>query len=529
MTLTPLPTQADTALIDNGAPEPGDAEGVHAITRTTNYWFEREAHMIERAADDSALEWAQKGLPRHDLPRTEPFQPEQVLAGRCAALFRDWQQRVKTKLQDAIEATARQLDGHVATFREKVTRLTVLAHELREREQRIERIRRETERDERPVRYAQLIRPHWFWIGAVALGTVEFMANFPVFRLLLPMNVALARVAGNVADRIDPESMAAGLVMLLAEWATHVEAVVVALVAVVVLVSLGKFAGRSARAHFALYPADYPTAEKTIRAHQREQRFKGWASLAGILCVLAFMFLSRASIAETTAERVKQDRIAEAAATQRLSDAQARQAIDEIGPANEALATLRDVRIQHEEDERYALTVQRNNVPILLLNLALVITAAVLGYAAAHADLGEKRGEHPDMVKLRDRCMELHREQLDVDQEARAAAAQAHAAVSRVQHLLGAQPLRGWESKVSRLESIIPRFRGENARARGLDPANIRAFDQPPHLDLPPIDEHTGVSEPTEFGRMRAELQELMLAHAQLAPFLPERAPASGA
>ena len=394
-------------------------------------------------------------------------------------------------------------------------------------DQRIERIRLETEQDERPVRYGQLIRPHWFWLGAIALGAVEFMANFPVLRLLLPMNAALGKVAGSVADRIDPDSMAAGLMLLLTEWATHLEAVVVALVAVVALVVLGKFTGSAARAHFALDAADYPTSDRTIRAHQREQRFKGWVSATGIVCVLAFLFLARGSIAETTAERVRQDKLAETAAEQRLQAAQAANDLAEIGPANDALGALRDVRIQHEEDERYAVTVQRNNAPILLLNLALVITAAVLGYSAAHTDLGEKRGEHPDLVRLRERCLELRREQLVVDQEARSASAQAHAAASRVQHLIGVNPLNGWESKVSRLESIMPRFRGENARMRGLDPANIRAFDDQPRLDLPPVDESSGIVEPASFGRMRSELDNLIVEHAKLAPFLPERTPAA--
>jgi hypothetical protein len=494
------------------------AGGVHRITRKTNYWFEREIHVIERDAEQSAVEWAQKGLPRHDVPRTEPLEPEQVLAKRCAQLFREWQLRVKTKMQDAIEESGRELADHVATLRAKVARLETVAHELADREQRIERLRRETEQDERPVRYAPMI-PRWgFWAGAIALGAVEFMANFPVFRLMLPMNAALAKVASGIADTVDPESIFAGLTMLVAEWATHLEAVVVAFVAVVVLVVLGKFVGTSARARFALHADDYPTAARTVRAHQREHVFKGAASVLGIAFVLLFLFFSRADIAELTAERVRQDSTAVAAAETRLADAQARRDDAAIVARNDELLQLRDVLVQHEEDERYAATVQRNNVPILFLNLALVITAAVLGYAYAYADLGEKRGEHPDLVRLRERCVELRGEQIALDHDARAAAAQAHLAASRVRQLLGAHPLRGWESKVRRLESVLPRFRGENARTRGLDPANIRAFDDPPQLDLPPVDEHVGLAEPAEFTRLRDELQELALRLASLAP-----------
>ena len=516
----PLPVPATTEVADE---TDSPAGGVHRITRKTNYWFEREIHVIERDAKESAVEWAQKGLPRHDVPRTEPLEPEQVLAKRCAQLFREWQLRVKTKMQDAIEESGRELSDHVATLRAKVARLQTVSHELAEREERIERLRREHEHDERPVRYARMI-PRWgFWLGAIALGAVEFMANFPVFRLMLPMNAALAKVASGIADAVDPESILAGLTMLLAEWATHLEAVVVAFVAVIVLVVLGKFAGSSARAWFALDADDYPTAARTVRAHQREHRFKGIVSVCGIACVLLFLFFSRAGIADLAAERVRGDRAAVEAAELRLVEAQGRRDDAAVVARNQEVMALRDVLLQHEEDARYASVVQSNNLPILLLNLALVITAAVLGYAYAHADLGEKRGEHPDIVRLRERCLELRGEQIMLDQEARAASAQAHLAASRVRHLLGAHPLRGWESKMRRLESIIPLFRGENARTRGLDPANVRAFDDPPVLDLPPVDEQMALAEPAEFTRLRDELTELGLRLAGLAPRLRPR------
>jgi len=501
---------------------------VHRITKRTNYWFEREVHVIERNAEQWAKEWAERGLPRHDVPRTEALQPEQVLAKLCGQLFRDWQLRVRTKMQDAIAETGRVLGEHIATLRARISRLETIRLELTEREQRIEKLRRETEKDERPVKYGKMI-PGWgFWLGAFALGCVEFMANFPVFRLLLPMNSALAKVAGSIADNVNDSSLGAGGHLLLMEWATHIEAVIVAMVAVVVLVVLGKFAGRAARAWFALDPQDHAAASMTIRAHRREFAVKGGLSFAGLLCVLGFLFASRGGIAELTAERVKQDRSAVEASEARLKSIPA-ESQSEIIAESQKLMQLRDALAQHEEDNRYAATVQTNNWPILFLNLALVITAAVLGYAAAQADLGEKRGEHPDLVKLREKCVELQGQQLAVDHEARAAAGQAHMAVSRVGHLLNAHPLRGWESKVQRLMSVVPRFRGENARLRGLDPANIKAFDTPPELDLPPVNEQLELVEPAEFRRLRDELQELELALAHLAPRPSPRAAGAAA
>ncbi len=79
-----LPAPADDTLI-----ETDDASrGVHAITKKTDYWFEREVAVIERRAVEIATDWAAKGLPRHDVPRTGPLEPEQFLAMLCAQAFR---------------------------------------------------------------------------------------------------------------------------------------------------------------------------------------------------------------------------------------------------------------------------------------------------------------------------------------------------------------------------------------------------------------------------------------------------------
>ena len=44
-----------------------DENGVYAITKKTDYWFNREAYQIEQEAKQLAAEWAEKGLPRHDV------------------------------------------------------------------------------------------------------------------------------------------------------------------------------------------------------------------------------------------------------------------------------------------------------------------------------------------------------------------------------------------------------------------------------------------------------------------------------
>lgn len=503
---------------EDSDPESGadiEAPGIHAITKNTNYWFERQVYPIERQAEAFAAEWAQKGLPRHDVPRTEPLEPEQVLEKLSGQLFREWQERVRTRMQDAIEDGSQRVGDAVATIRGAVGRLEAIQGESTELRTRIGRLKADAERDVRPVRYDQIIGGGIFWFAAVFLALVEFFANFPVLRLLLPMSTALAAAGQRAAENIDDSSWFAGPLMLFREMMMHFEATIVAFVAVIILVLLGKTLGGSLRPLLALSEKEHPLAAQTVRAHRRQHWLITGASIFGIAFVLCFLFFSRRDIARTTAERVKSEEVS-------LANARADQATatDPTKVAGSMARVLRGERtlLQRRDDADFAKTVQQNNFPILLLNLGLVLTAVVLGFCYKSEDLGDKRGEHPEIPPLRNRISAIEMEMIEVTREGRNAVSQAHMGISRVQHLLRANPLKGWQSKVERLESIIPRFRGENARQRGLDPANIRAFDAEPRLELPPVDDSFEFQEPEEFARLKTEFADVSQRFALVAP-----------
>jgi len=303
--------------------------------------------------------------------------------------------------------------------------------------------------------------------------------------------------------------------MLLHEMLMHFEATVVALVAVIVLVLLGKTLGGSIRPLMAFREDEHPLAAQTIRAHRRQYATLAVASLAGLGFVLSFLFLSRRDIAQTAADRVSSDGVALQAA---VADQRTISDKGKLAASMRRVSSIQKTLQQHEDDAAYARTVQRNNMPILYLNLGLVLCAIVLGFSYKSEDLGDKRGEHPAIAPLQARLSARERESWDTAAATRAAAGNAHAGISRVHHLLSARPLAGRQAKVRRLESVIPRFRGENARLRGLDPANIRAFDERPLLDVPEIDEQATCRTPEEFARLQGELDELRAAFARLAP-----------
>lgn len=501
------------APLDSEAESP--SSGVHAITKKTDYWFERHADDIERKADKMATDWAMKGLPRHDVERTEPLEPEQVLGLLSSQVLRQWQDRVRTRMQDAVEEESQRVSEQVGEMRSGITRLETINAESTDLRTRIDRYRDEAARDTHPVRYSNLIPGILFWPAAIVLALVEFFANFPVFRLMLPMSSALAGAAQQLTARVDTESWFAGPLMLLREMLMHFEATVVALVAVIVLVLLGKTLGGSIRPLMVFHEDEHPLAAQTIRAHRRQHTTLGIASALGVGFVLSFLFLSRRDIAQTAADRVSSDSATLAAA---VADQRTITDKGKLAASMRRVAAIQKTLQQHEDDAAYARTVQRNNMPILYLNLGLVLCAIVLGFSYKSEDLSDKQGAHPAIAPLQARLSAGERESWETVAATRTAAGNAHAGISRVHHLLNARALAGWQAKVRRLESVIPRFRGENSRLRGLDPANIRAFDERPLLDVPAIDEQATCRTPEEFARLQQEFEELRAAFARIAP-----------
>ena len=110
----------------------------------------------------------------------------------------------------------------------------------------------------------------------------------------------------------------------------------------------------------------------------------------------------------------------------------------------------------------------------------------------------------------------LEREALAHARAARVSLAAASAQAGRINHLLESHPLREWQGKQDRLQSVILQFRGENARLRGLDPANVIAFAQPSRIVFPELDEEEDLRRPTEFDRLLEELTHAQAEYARV-------------
>jgi hypothetical protein len=163
----------------------------------------------------------------------------------------------------------------------------------------------------------------------------------------------------------------------------------------------------------------------------------------------------------------------------------------------------------HLDDAAYAETVQRINDAIVLLNIGLVLAAMTLGFVYKREDLTDRQGEHASLKPLRKKLQLLEREALDHARLARIRLSEASAEAGRINHLLESHPLRDWQAKQDRLQSVILQFRGENARLRGLDPANVIAFALPSRVVFPEVDENEELRRPLELDRLLDRLVDV--------------------
>ena len=128
----------------------------------------------------------------------------------------------------------------------------------------------------------------------------------------------------------------------------------------------------------------------------------------------------------------------------------------------------------------YATAIDRMNYAIVGLNLALVLSAMLVGYLREESRFSvvpQAVAEHAaDRVR---RHADLNVEFGDRRAAAHQALDEVRTGILRVEHLLAVHLLRDWHGKVERMRGVVSTFRIENARLRGLDVADIAAFRIP--------------------------------------------------
>ena len=492
----------------SSAPVAESAMGLHTVVEPVDAWFAQELSALESSAVLMARESASANLPRLDVAYDEQVQEEVELTARCRALLSEWAERVRTRVEDTLQGALRRAGDRLKAYEHEIgaldgnlTAVRQTAADLKSAEAAAEA--GETELEVRPL-FAR-----WKYVVLITLLIlVDWVANVPVFSELLPKDPGADAAWRELAARSEQMGLFGGLYRMAARALHNIDASLLALGVIVFLVFLAHVLGESLRRVLAHSERELPAAAPTIRGQRRQFRVTAVLSFVGIVGVVGFLWLAREELERSSAQRVAETDALIVALRAELAAAQAAQDLAEVGAVQQELERMRVLRAQRAERADYALVISRMNIPILILNLVLAIAAAVAGYLVTR-DWIRGRLHSPHADTLRVRLQELRAEAAARRQAlVRLDAAVAHE-LSLATYLVGSRPLRGWEARADRLRAVVPRFRSENARVRGIDTANIAAFLRPPRLDLPSIDASEPLTPPPELATYREQHEAL--------------------
>lgn len=513
--LTLLSNDQTGSTIDVSSSRESDG-GLHALTKATDFWFDLEISRIEKKAVEEAEKWARAGLPRHDLLMEEDLPIETSLAKLCGEVYRRWMQKVKTKVQDAVEDAGQQAANAVSQFRHRIGALERTAKEAERVEREANDIEHASRDRETTFGYRSLLSK---WKYAVLIGllvVVDWVANVPIFSELLPQEPGATESWSELASNAEQYGLWAGLYRLAARLAFSPDVTVLALGVILFLMFLGHVFGESMRALIALRSDDNPDARGGIEAHRRQFPILAWASGVGIVLVLAALSLSRLQIEKVTEQRFQKATQEVAQIETALQTAQASGNAQGIQDNTKLLGPAREELRARQERFDYATGITAMNLPIFLLNLVLVISAAVAAYLSRGESVTKKNEVDPRLVELRATLARLRTDADDHRHALQELDGEIQTQLARVNYLLNSDPLHGWEGKTERLRRVIPLFRAENARERGMDPASIASFQRPPVVNLPEVPRVGLLSVPADLEDVVRDYQQLRVDAARL-------------
>ena len=511
---------ADEPVVPGGPPGAG---GLRALTKSVDRWFAIEAHQLEKEARESAAQWAQAGLPRSDAPAEAELPSEQALRRRASEIFTQWVQKVTTRVQDAIEANAqraRQGLNDIGYSMEEIRRARAESVAADERIEALEAVNRGRESS---FGFRSYWDWRWFVPAILLLVVVDWVANVPVFQELLPQDADVAGAWQVMAAEAERHGALAGLYRMWYRVALAPEVALLALGVIVFLVVLAHIFGESVRRLIAVHERDVPEAGRSVRQYRRQFWIPAGVGLIGGIAVITFLFLARQEIASFADSRLTHTTEQIATLDRQIASATQAGNINEVARLSALRPALEDELRTREERRNYADRIRATNVPIAILNAVLFLTAALLGYLKVRDEVTAADPQDPRLVELLQRKREL-RESVERHRAAiRAADREAREAIAWAEFLAQSKPFEDWEGRRDRLARVIPVFRAENARLRGIDPQNIAAFRTDSRVDIAVPETHGRFRLPADF----AAIKERQLSLLQEWSRLDQAAPAA--
>jgi hypothetical protein len=423
---------------------------------------------------------------------------------------------VRDRVEGGIQSESEQVGARLVTLEQRLLRYRYQLDELRasraaavqaqaEDEQRAAEAARAPKRR---VAYAARLGSIPFWGLCTILVLADFVANVPVFNELLPSSPVTAQALQNIETNAAANPETYGWKTFVAKLTMHLDASILAFSVVLFLVVLGHFFGSSLRTIVALHRARPLVDDELLHKHRHQPTVVAWLSLAGILTIVTVLFLARAGIESASNERLTRAEAAVVAKRQQVAEAQQRSdptLVQQLDVERQTLeAQVPVLRARHE----YAVSIASINWPIAALNLVLALCAALLAYQHQSENLELDPTHSAQAPAARERYRVLR---TTVEEERAyicALTSEIDTRLKRITHLSESRPLLRVDGKAARLRSIIPMFRSENARARGLDTRSIVAFQAPIPDVIPVVDD-------SAFG-LPAVFDESVQRHADL-------------
>ncbi|HEX6058759.1 MAG TPA: hypothetical protein VFZ11_07045, partial [Gemmatimonadaceae bacterium] len=253
---------------------------------------------LEKEASSLAREWAEKGLPRHDLASSGRLEVEEMLERRAVEVYMRWVNRVRRRMGDAIHEESERvgarlvaLEEQILRYRHRIDALRASRRELADAEAGdAEAATRAASEPKKRLAYHSSMGRVAFWLFMPLLVLADFVANVPVFNELLPSPAQADRVLANwVADGAD-SPLGYGLRTFFGRLVLHLDATVLAFSVILFLVFMGHILGGSLRTLVALGGSDAQVDDRLLHEHRRRPVIPAWASFVAIVATLTVLY-----------------------------------------------------------------------------------------------------------------------------------------------------------------------------------------------------------------------------------------------
>jgi hypothetical protein len=480
-TITPISEPPD---------ERSTTSGLHDVVKSTDFWFNYELSLLEKYAVTSAAQWAQAGIPRQDAPVEGELPIETSLKARASEIFQGWIARIRRKVQDSIQAASSDAGSRIVQFRYAIAQLERTAVEIGATKEKLFD-REEGLRNQQKTFASPALLNKWIYIAILfGVAIIDWIANVPIFNELLPQEPGSRLIWRKLVADTAQLGAIGGIHRLYDRILFQPDVTVFALGVVVFLTVLAHFGGEALRRWIVFRPKDEPLLAPSLSAQRRQAIMPIAVSVIGILLAIGFLYFSRTQLVRATGNgRTAAEAVVRSFENDKANVRAGHGDLSQLPAIEQSLESASAALKDWEERERFAKDISMMNGPILMLNFVLALTALTASYCAAEPKVVEGRLIDPVIPELKSTLASLRMEMVNHRQLLRALDGEIQTSIALAKYLASTRPLSDAEAKAGRLSAVVPLFRAENARARGIDPESIVAFRQAANLALPVVPE----------------------------------------